>query len=104
MEQPPLQTAAETLLSAVPGPFRVCTLPMHSLTWRSIICNMQPSSSAVSGSVRSFRYDASQESMDRRKLGGVDATDTLPIYCSALLSYLFSGLGDQPLPRHDLSG
>ena len=62
-----------------------------------------PCSFPVSGSVRSFRYNASQKSMDRRKFGGVDATDTLPINCSALLSYLFSGLGDQPLPRHDLS-
>ena len=85
-------------------PYRAsCILWMHrAFTWLP--------SSTVSGSVRSFLYEA------RHKIGGwaksylrisggvVDAA-TLPIYCSALLELLlFSGLEDQPLRRHDRTG
>ena len=52
--------------------------------------------SAVSGSVRSFLYVARRKMggwVKVKDLGGVDAA-TLPIYCSALLSYSFSGLED----------
>lgn len=86
------------------GLFRVCTL--HSLAWRSIMHHaatqlLDLSLLPFQDLYARFCYKASQKSMGwEKKSEGTDATDLL------LRSFqlLFSRLGDQPFPRHDLPG